>query len=350
MGSFIEMTNKKNTLVIIESPFQCLCFIEWLERFKVDINTVELVINKRANLSDENVNIINNTLGYFNVVVSDIKYLNVEGDLKGIIKNKKSIKALLQRKSVSYDVIVIGEFRSTLPELFIHKYNIKKAVYLDDGNAMQRLTKNRSLTFSDLIKRLITKLFTGFGFKAASKSIYFSKFISNSQLIEKEELIVNNFEKLKSVIKNARQNLNSGTIAIIGSPLSEAGVCSVEVERKYIERLFSYVFTHFPDNTVHYFPHRRDSDEKLKWLDDRCLVKVVKQSLPIELTVAAFGVKEFFGFYSTCYDVLPSLYTDATFNSIKIDLDDLNLSWRGFVDMQYVQYSENKKVNLLLLN
>ena len=344
------MINKKNILVIIESPFQCLCFIEWIERFKVDINTVELVINKRANLSDENVNIINNTLDYFNVVVSDVKYLNVEGDLKGIIKNKKSIKALLKRKSVSYDVIVIGEFRSTLPELFIHKYNIKKAVYLDDGNAMQRLTRNRSLTFSNLIKRLITKLFTGFGFKAASKTIYFSKFISNSQLIEEEELIVNNFEKLKSVIKNARQNLNSGTIAIIGSPLSEAGVCSVEVERKYIERLFSYVFTHFPDNTVHYFPHRRDSDEKLKWLDEKCLVKVVKQSLPIELTVANRGVDVFFGFYSTCLEILPLIYKHCDFYSAYLDTKDLNNEWRAFVGQQYENYELDTKVKVFQLD
>lgn len=334
------MNRKNNIVALIESPFQCLCLIELILRRKIKNDDVLIIFNKRSLVSSLNETVFRNVLDFFEMQDVNVRIIDVNFNLRGVVRNKKHIKSLLKSLSGEFELFVIGEFRSDLASAFSSKINYKEKVYLDDGNAMFRLefcgiAKEK---YKDKIKKKLVSFFTGLEFDKQEDGCYFSKFLSEdanpSLKIEKHS-----FENLRSwVVKNESVKVD----VIVGAPLYSAGVMTEELEFAALNLLFDRI----ESDRLIYIPHRRESKKKIDYIKDNFNVEVDDTLLPFELKYSKY-LGRVYGFYSTCFDTVVDFYSDVEIFSFKLDISDVNNDWVSFVRDQYERYERNGSVSFI---
>lgn len=334
-------------LVYIESPLQAMSFIEYLYQNKIQLFDCVIIINKNSIVSNQNFYLIQNVFDFYNLNLSDdIIMIDLNVTLGWVLNNRDSINELLYQVSVEeYSTFFVGEYRSLLCKHLFNSLNIKTVVFLDDGNAITRAVKQRSqLQISSILKKIIAYIM-GIKISDYPKVTFFSAFLGNTIDSDKDELLVNNFDKLAMLNRNATNNGNIN-VGVIGSPLSSAGVCSEEYELKALKELLKFAREKNPEVNLSYFPHRRESIKKLNIVKSLGFI-VDERQLPIELKLLGSEHLRLFGNYSSCFENLLRVYQNVHIFSVALNLDKLNGSWRDFVSEQYSTYENNGKITIV---
>lgn len=160
-------------------------------------------------------------------------------------------------------------------------------------------------------------------------------------------LIVNNFLLKKSLNKQSSSNLSCNNIGyIIGSPLSEAGVCSREDEFKHLKKMALWIKYFDSGRNLVYIPHRREESDKLKIIKEIFKCDINNELIPIELKIPSSKAQVFYGTYSSCFETLYSLEDTCKIKSFKID-HIVNDKWKKFVSRQYEDYKILSNIEII---
>lgn len=331
-------------LVVIESPFQCWNFIEYCYANEIDINNVKIIINLNSYVSPKNLPIIENVFKYFNVSIENLNviYIDVISSKKNVILNrKKIINSIKCFDNVSY--LIVGEFRSALSRYISNMYKLKKLVILDDGNAMKRIPNSRLYNIKD-----IALFFLGYNFFFKQEKIFFSLFLKSEDMRKNWTLKKNNLNFKRELDKKlaTKDICFDGHQYIIGSPLSEAGVCEEEVELDYLRYIKKWIMGNYPDVKLVYMPHRREDTNKLNKVKKIFNCQIDQQLIPIELKVSLNTKSILYGCYSSCFETF--LLMDNNIKIFSFDISErVNISWREFVKKQYNDYRKIKHIDII---
>ena len=242
------MMGKTRLIAYIESPYQVLGAFEFQRQHSVDI---EWVIRKSETVNDRQIISTLDILEIDRYAVTFMPKIVLGTSIKWIVFIFKSV----------FSQVLLGDPASKIGRLFLNK------IIIDDGTFnIQYIQKN-------------------------TNKKYWTIFDTNNK---------NNFDFI-----NLRKKLNSYNLFksersfFIGQPLSELGLIS---EEKYLSVLDACS----KDNELVYFPHRRESREKLSKLD----VNVHFSEAPLELELLLMGELPIsvIGFYSTALYTLKLLY------------------------------------------
>ncbi|EPK7591931.1 hypothetical protein QHC71_000156 [Serratia marcescens] len=160
------------------------------------------------------------------------------------------------------------------------------------------------------------------------------------------------------VVKHSYQNFKAklaslpdgkNRVFIIGTPLYEAGVTSVD-DIDLTLRMINDLKSNQMGAELVYIPHRREREEKIDEI--RKSVEVRRLDFPFEVypIVAGENVSCIAGFYSSLYDNLVKIY-DEKIKIIAYVLDEKVLSpeWSGFVNAIYKNYESYESADITLI-
>ena len=162
---------------------------------------------------------------------------------------------------------------------------IKKIVIVDDG--AHALSSFKAIEDRGIIKNFALKfLADSFHYFLSKKQV---ERLSLFPLETNYELIVPDYKKLISLkrSKSLDYSFEDNTVLFVGTPISEAGIISLETEVKSVEKT-KYFFNDLIESGKHkflYVAHRRDSEEKLKELG-RLGIETLRLLGPLELYLA----------------------------------------------------------------
>lgn len=162
---------------------------------------------------------------------------------------------------------------------------IEKIVIVDDG--AHALSSFKSIEGRSAIKNFVLKfLADSFHYFVSKKQV---ERLSLFPLETNYKLIVPDYKKLISLnrSKNLDHSFEDNTVLFVGTPISEAGIITLETEVASIAKA-RYFFDDLIEAGKHkflYVAHRRDSDEKLKELS-RLGIETLRLLGPLELYLA----------------------------------------------------------------
>ena len=246
----------KNIVSIIRSPFQLLCFCEFISENLIVEYECHIILNTEK--EKDQCNRIKNT---FKLNFSSIIVVN---SLLEIFKLNFFLK--------KYNTLIIGHLFDNICLVSTKIIFHKKLVILDDGVSSlaikDKLSFNKS-PYDDFLG-FKQKIFDFF-IKAPKKFTLFTIFHEHLDLDDNINLVPNNFHAITSDLEY--QKLNS-TVYFIGTPVVEDGLISMIN--------FNNFFRNFKEFNMIYFPHRREEIDNLKNIELQG-VKLNFSQIPFEL-------------------------------------------------------------------
>ena len=334
------MDNK--AVAIVESPLQAMSLLEFCFLKSIPPSDLTLILNLNTKISGHNKKLIDTVFDFYKFETAELssyyEYDITESFLQLVfnVGQINDIEKQLQENQFEY--MLIGEFRSYIARHLVNKLTVKHCVFLDDGNAIKRAPKMRAEPESIKVKcKNIFLNLLGYDLKVLNKITYFSAFLKKRQFVSTQDrLTKNEFNKLASLQKEAEES--DSILGIVGSPLFTAGVCTLENELKSNQILVDYIRELLiVGKKVVYFPHRRESEEKLNYFEN-CGIEINKQQAPIELKLLIYQNIKLIGFYSSCFETLPLVYPNIEITSLTLPLELVEESWKSFVNTQYETY------------
>ena len=245
---------------LINSPFQFLCFIEYLKKNKNTIKNSTVVyvgycsISSKAQIKNINTKIYQTNFKiYFLDEIFNIKIFH-------------AFFFILKKLKRNFLISVCGTYQYYLFKEFIKKSN--ETILLDDGIDTLSVNNNEELN------KFKTSFFTCFPIKDSGNKV-----------------LMNDFSYMKQY-KNKNIKIDENLVYCIGTSFF-INKSRSSGQKKHLNDLIEY----FKDKTIYYFPHR---DEKIDSNIFRKLhVEVI--NIPIELYLLQSNVlpKNICGFYST---------------------------------------------------
>lgn len=295
---------KGKTLIIVASPFQCLCAFEAIRNF--DIAAPYYIIS-----GDDN------SLRMIKSLLDSKGYLYEVFTPKNFVWN---IMYLLKTKHTSYNNIIIGNFESHVFEsigVIYAKYNAQ-FYYIDDGiQALQVFSEKYVKPSFDFKKRTQGLLNSIIGrIKSIKKPIYYTIFDvqTDKYCVVRNEL---------SLYKQQQVGNNHG-VFVIGTN-SKVLDFKDHTYVEYLESLFTYIFKKYPMTPIYYCPHRRDIDnDKVNTLCDEYGVEIFDTRVSIEYDLIAKGIYPYsiIGFTSNALYTLKIIFKESKVATVMYHLTD----------------------------
>ncbi|WBL72090.1 polysialyltransferase family glycosyltransferase [Serratia liquefaciens] len=330
-------------IAYIESPLQAFNLIEYLDAKNITLDL--LIVNKRS---------ANSALNHGQIVYllqmirhKTLKTIDVEGYLGKVFDIRSELKDVKSEVCVKDHVTLIaGEYRARVFWMLAHKYPKRDIVLLDDGTATLRIKRTNTVTVRDLLKSIFLKSL-GMVNNDREKLTFFSVYNIERNIAQRDTVVRHNYQKFKIKLASLPQGGNK--IFIIGTPLYEAGVTSVddiELTLKMIEDLKQ----NQEGAELVYIPHRREREEKIEAI--RQHVEVRRLDFPFEVYPIVVGenVASIAGFYSSLYDNLIKIYDEKIkITAYVLDEKVLSPEWVGFVDAIYKNYESYESADITLI-
>ncbi|VEA64242.1 Uncharacterised protein [Serratia plymuthica] len=330
-------------IAYIESPLQAFNLIEYLDAKNITLDL--LIVNKRS---------ANSSLNHGQIVYllsmirhKTLKTIDVEGHLGNVLDIRKELKGVNSDVSVKEHVTLIaGEYRARVFWMLAHKFPKRDIVLLDDGTATLRIKRSNNLTAKGIAKSIFLKSL-GMANNEREKITFFSVYDIEKNIALRDTIIKHNYQNFKVKLANLPQGGNK--VFIIGTPLYEAGVTSVddiELTLKMIDDLKQ----NQEGVELVYIPHRREREEKIDAI--RQHVEVRRLDFPFEVypIVAGENVTSIAGFYSSLYDNLIKIYDEKIkITAYVLDEKVLSSEWVNFVDAIYKNYENYESADITLI-
>jgi len=336
------MRNSYTALALIDSPLQAMSLIEAVHSYKCKAKDVFLIVNANSQVADKNKDCILETFKFYNYSISEDNMIEIDlyASFKNTVINRRAIQVLIAKlRGCQFKYIFLGEVRSVAFQHITKSVKKEEIILLDDGNAVRRLpSKRRHFDLRGYIKAFAGAVL-GLNLLPLSKIEYFTAFLDHQDIVGSgDTLKKNNFGVLSTIQQAQIVNKTAAkSVGIIGAPLYAAGVCNESSERRELERLISYVLAKYPKQTIIYLPHRRESMAKLEYVKSRGLA-VDRRNAPVEMKLFELFPITLVGFYSSCFETIPKIYSNIDIEAVRICNASVNDGWRSFVDSQYECY------------
>lgn len=292
---------KKNKLaVLVSSPFQTLCAIEYLMSNNID--SADFYADEDAKN---------------NAMISRLLLTN--GYSLHVVKSlKNTLQYLFNSQFDKYEIILVGDYFSYLLYIFTIKMSKYKTnvVYLDDGNSTLEMLpsskRNRfKLTF---YKRLFCFYFTIIQCIRRVNISYFTIF--DDLKICKKNVTVHNF---KHLLKHNRSKESEG-VYIIGTNTYDLDI-NVESYKNTLLQINNFYTA--SGLKVFYCPHRRDNNK----YDDFCISNGIilfdtKISVEIDFLYNKITPSVVIGFGSSALFSLNKIFTNSAYYNVKYQFDN----------------------------
>ncbi|MGQ6389593.1 hypothetical protein ACUNFG_00005, partial [Serratia sp. IR-2025] len=238
-------------IAYIESPLQAFNLIEFLDVKKISLEI--LIINKKTENSALNYNQIMN-------IVDMIKYkklvvIDVEGTLKNSLKIKSALKGIggggINKNRVT---LIAGEYRARVFWMLAGKFKKRSIVLLDDGTATLRINREEGISPRKIIKSLFLKSI-GMVNNEFEKITFFSVYNIGEKVKKSDTVIRHCYENYKKKLASLPSDNNK--VFIIGAPLFEAGVTSID-DIQLTLNMIKDLLKSKPESVFYYVPHRRE--------------------------------------------------------------------------------------------
>lgn len=287
---------------LVNSPFQFMCFVEYLQNNTNDIKNKNIIyVGYCSKISKEQIIKINDEINTNNIKIfflDEIFNINFFHLLLFFLKRFK-------RK---FEFVVCGSINYYLFNEFVKKSI--KSVILDEG--IDILSQN----YIKNIKKYNSKIYSCFPIK--DKEI---------------DYIKNDFSYLRK-LKNKDTLIDKNLVYCLGTNIFES--C---LRLGYYERHLNNLNNFYNGKKIYYFPHR---DEK-KFQNFPQKFKIEKIELPIELYLLRNKVLPgvIAGFYSTALFTLNEILVDKKIDIININFDIDDLKWDDFHDLDKLKIFED---------
>ena len=276
------------TFLLVNSPFQFLCLIEYLNKKKLDTNIV--FVGYCSTLSQKQIIEINNTFNtnlkiFFLDELFNIKVFHI-------------ILYILKKIKRKFILCVSGTFKYYLFKEFIKKS--KRVILIDEGFDVISILNNKKI-----IK--------------ANKYNFFS-FLNN----QNDFSYMRNYFQVKKVVNN-KLVYCLGTNMFNNDP------------KKILEHL-NNICKKFKGRKIIYFPHRTENFINLK--KEILDIKVVNEPIEIYMCKSKILPKIVCGFYSTALSSINILFKDYNLNicNINFNIDYMKIEKRSYEYSPYKQH------------
>lgn len=332
-----------NYIAYIESPLQAFNLIELLDAKEITIDL--LIINKKTTNSLLNYKQIMNIISMVRHKV--LVTIDIEGTLRNSFKIKRELKAIKFGFPIKNKVTLIaGEYRSRVFWFLAAKFKSRDIILLDDGTATLRINRDGGFNPRKIVKSMFLKIIGMVSYEY-EKITFFSVYNIEEKVSKNDNVIMHSYENYRKKLQTLPKSENK--IFIIGSPLFEAGVTSVD-DIELTINMISDLISNQPDCSFYYVPHRRERDKKIKRISE--LVEIKRFDFPFEVypLMEKENVSSIAGFYSSLYDNLITIYgKNIKITSYVIDADKIAPEWKVFVGSVYDNYTRYKNANIELI-
>ncbi|MGK8843753.1 hypothetical protein ACRS8K_10320 [Serratia marcescens] len=258
-------------IAYIESPLQAFNLIEYLDAKNIVLDL--LIVNKRS---------ANSALNHGQIVylLNMIKHrsletIDVEGKLGNAFDIKRQLKSVTSVVSAKETVTLIaGEYRARVFWILAHKYS-RRNVVLDDGTATLRIKRYNNLTARGVVKSVFLKSL-GMTNNEREKITFFSVYDIEGNVSKRDVVVKHSYQNFKAKLASLPDGKNR--VFIIGTPLYEAGVTSVD-DIDLTLRMINDLKSNQMGAELVYIPHRREREEKIDEI--RKSVEVVGWIFPL---------------------------------------------------------------------
>ncbi|WP_329906417.1 hypothetical protein [Serratia quinivorans] len=331
-------------IAYIESPLQAFNLIEYLDVKNITLDL--LIVNKRS---------ANSALNHGQIVYllkmirhKTLKTIDVEGYLGKVLDIRKELKSVKSEVSTKKEnvTLIAGEYRARVFWMLANKFPKRDIVLLDDGTATLRIKRSNNVTVRDIAKSIFLKSL-GMANNEREKITFFSVYNIENNIAQKDRIIKHNYQNFK--LKLAALPQGGNKVFIIGTPLYEAGVTSVDDIELTLKMIDDLKLNKEGVELV-YIPHRREREEKIDAI--RQHVEVRRLDFPFEVYPIVMGenVASIAGFYSSLYDNLIKIYDEKIkITAYVLDEKVLSPEWVGFVDAIYKNYETYESADITLI-
>ncbi|ASM16019.1 hypothetical protein [Serratia marcescens] len=330
-------------IAYIESPLQAFNLIEYLDANDIMLDL--LIVNKRS---------ANSALNHGQIVYllkmikhRSLKTIDAEGNLGNAFDIKRQLKSATSVVSAKETVTLIaGEYRARVFWILAHKYPKRDVVLLDDGTATLRIKRYNNVTTRSIVKSVFLKSL-GMTNNEREKITFFSVYDIEGNVSKRDVVIKHSYQNFKAKLASLPDGKNR--VFIIGTPLFEAGVTSVD-DIDLTLKMISDLKSSQTDAELVYIPHRREREEKIEEI--RKHVEVRRLDFPFEVypIVAGENVRSIAGFYSSLYDNLVKIYDEKIkITAYVLDEKVLSPEWVGFVGAIYKNYESYENADITLI-
>lgn len=264
------MPNKviKNPIIILESPFQIIQFVEFARRFKCLKTSLILRLNGKRSNDTQMLNLIK----FFNLKPTKILEINC------LFKKILVIPGLLYF-AFKHNQMISGDSNSYIFRCLKLLFPPCSIILLDDGVA----TLNN--------------------YKKTKDYKHFSIFENISA-----DVVKNDFRMLR---KELISEDGTSCHIIVGGDLVESMIIDMDGHDRAIGKLLDNLGN--PSEKVYYIPHRGEDDKNLNYLASKHQLNILKTDLPIELIGIEKSLRplSISSIISTALFTLPLIYRDA---------------------------------------
>ena len=329
-------------VAFIDSPLQALNLLEYSQRF--DREVLLVVVGGVSELEPISRTQIEAVLSLLcpKQIVYESWQLRPRELRKAHRALSSGVASLCSHLSSGSYEIVVGEYRSAFSWVVIHRLKslIRNVVVVDDGTAMLRIDRRRSIPRSreQLRLKLKSLIFLAVGISGVAPPAgltFFTTFALGDRVAEGDAIVHNDYRTLSAELRNLPPDDDS--VYVIGAPYREAGA----VDRGDVELALELTrfAAEYTGKEVVYMAHRRERPEKLDALREH--VHVVRPNVPFEIYPRLHGKRPrlIVGYYSSVLATAAELLGDSVeIVALRIPRDRINHSWLSFVDGVYRYY------------
>lgn len=336
------------SIAIIESPLQLISLVEAAHFYSLPFDDLVVIVNVRTKISKLNERCIRETASYFGFHLGNARFIDVSGNKSALFYDRSILQTLTRDLTgVSYRYCFLGEFRSVHARAIVNKLEYRRCVYLDDGNAMTRIAKERYAPRSWRDKMFFSaSKIAGLDASPIPKAVFFSAFLDPSDVNRSDEFQRNEFRYLRTQV-GASVKGEGASLIVIGSPLSEAGICTVQAECAELDRLFSISKQIANGLPIVYVPHRRESPDKRNWIKEKFKVEMDESLLPVELKLPKYKSCKVIGMYSSCFNTISIIFPAVSIFAVTPNRESINQKSLSFVDAQFAAYKSIPAITVL---
>ena len=328
----------KSAICFVESPLQLLCLDEFVNFRKVGDLKVIVRANPRRPKNERQLrNMLSRRLVFSDIPNLSYIFINNQESVLTVLSDYRIYKCIFAKESFNWDYAVIGDLRIPWMRRYSQSVRYSSLVCLDDGMASflvrDEIIKKNNFKYREqlesfyiraIIRTIVGKIYS----LSYRKKIEKKDLLLYSSFIEPHEVDVpverNEFLNLR---KKNRRKSKVKEAWYYGSPLSEAGIVSVDRELDLL--IAAKVFYTNSGLDILYFAHRDDSEDKLQAIKGVGL-SVVKSEIPAEIfvtqsekmpmAIAASGSSIFF--------TLDKILEDIKFTNFCFDPEFISLNHR----------------------
>ena len=330
------------TIVIVESPFQLLNSLEYLNKKSILFSHVKFYLINSIN--SVNRNQLEKTAILFSL---DFRLINLYSKIKlksQVLFFLELINFRLFKENREIEKVVFGNSRSSVSVGLVNCLSCKNITLVDDGTSSLKLidslnnNNNNNTGLKSVLKKILNLNIQEVQFKEFFTSyddIDCSKI--NFSIIKNEGFLLK--EKFKKIEK-----LNK--IFFIGTPLIELGIVDENVFLNLIKSISN--LHKIRKNNVVYFPHRREDKKNILAIEKITKWEINKDlDFPFELSLLQKGIPiEISGFFTSVLNNMKTYNVETKLSSYVIPNNYFlknNLFYKNI-------YNNYKKLSITLIS